>query len=119
MDDQLLVSFGNYLLSDERKKITSEINQDGVTHADLENWKELERTTIKRRKMNWISVKERLPEEIMDVLVVKHNGLITVMSWHAPFDSGKRIFQWWGFGRWVNQHSQITHWMPLPEPPKV
>lgn len=36
-----LVSFGNYLLSEQRKKLTSEINQDNVTHADVENWKEL------------------------------------------------------------------------------
>lgn len=35
-----LVSFGNYLLSDERKERTSELNQQAVTHADLANWKD-------------------------------------------------------------------------------
>lgn len=34
-----LTSFGNYLLSDKRKQITSEINQNKVTHADVLNWK--------------------------------------------------------------------------------
>ena len=34
------VSFGNYLLSDKRKKRTSKINRDKVTDADLANWKE-------------------------------------------------------------------------------
>ncbi len=34
-----LVEFGNYLLSEERKNRTSEINQSNVTHADVENWK--------------------------------------------------------------------------------
>ncbi len=35
-----LVSFGNYLLSEKRKKtIINEVNLDKVTHADLENWK--------------------------------------------------------------------------------
>ncbi len=37
--DALLVSFGNYLLSDERKRKVSEENFNLVTHADLENWK--------------------------------------------------------------------------------
>lgn len=36
-----LVSFGNYLLSEERKKRTRPINRKNVTHADYCNWKEL------------------------------------------------------------------------------
>jgi hypothetical protein len=35
-----IVSFGNYLLSEERKNRISELNQNNVTHADIENWKE-------------------------------------------------------------------------------
>jgi len=34
-----LVQFGNYLLSEERKERTSEINRNNVTDADLENFK--------------------------------------------------------------------------------
>lgn len=33
-----LVSFGNYLLSDDRNRLVSEINKQNVTHADYENW---------------------------------------------------------------------------------
>lgn len=40
--DKYLVSFGNHLLSEERKQRTSEINQDKVTDADLANWRESE-----------------------------------------------------------------------------
>lgn len=69
--------------------------------------------------MQWIDVKDSLPETNGNVLAYKSNGLITLMSYHAPFDSGKRIFQWWGFGEWLDQHSQVTHWLPLPEPPKT
>lgn len=65
----------------------------------------------------WISVNDRLPENNCDVIVTKRNGKVYQMSYHAPFDSAKRIFQWWGFGKWVDQHSQVTHWMPLPSPP--
>ena len=35
-----IVEFGNYLLSEERKTRTSEVNQNAVTHADFENWLE-------------------------------------------------------------------------------
>lgn len=38
--DKLLVSFGNYLLSEERKGWVREEHQDEVHHSDLENWKE-------------------------------------------------------------------------------
>lgn len=67
--------------------------------------------------MRWISVTDRLPDNNMNVLAYKTSGLITQMSFHAPFDSGQRIFQWWGFGTWLNQNSQVTHWMPMPFPP--
>ena len=61
----------------------------------------------------WISVDDELPSEIGQYLVKKLHGRITVMHFHAPFDSGKRIFQWWGFGRWNDQHKQVTHWKPI------
>lgn len=35
-----LVSFGNYLLSAERDRLT-EFFKEEVTHADLENWKKV------------------------------------------------------------------------------
>lgn len=34
-----LVSFGNYLLSEERKNQISKEGQNEVNHADVENWK--------------------------------------------------------------------------------
>ncbi len=42
--DKDLVEIGNfllYLLSKKRKKRTLKVDRDKVTHADLENWKEL------------------------------------------------------------------------------
>ena len=40
MNEQELISFGNYLLSDKRKKrLIKKVNAKSVTHADLENWK--------------------------------------------------------------------------------
>jgi hypothetical protein len=39
MNDKELVSFGNYLLSDERNKYIREDVRNTVHHSDLENWK--------------------------------------------------------------------------------
>lgn len=56
----------------------------------------------------WISVRERLPEPGQEILaVVGHTAAepytITTFFWDATFDNWARI----------------THWMPLPEPPKM
>lgn len=56
----------------------------------------------------WISVKDRLPETEDEVLVltISKNGNINV-------DKG-----YFTNGRFVHRgRAEITHWMPLPEPP--
>jgi len=72
----------------------------------------------KKSDDKWIPVTERLPEEAGAVLVYVRNGYVTTMSYHCPFGGNARVFQWWGFGKWIDQHSRVTHWMMLPEPPK-
>ena len=52
--------------------------------------------------MEWISVKDRLPEDGIKVLVAYNTGYVT---------TGR---QW--FGKWNGEG--ITHWMPLPPAPK-
>lgn len=68
--------------------------------------------------LEWVSVKDKLPSEVCRVLAAKHNGKVCEMSYHTPFDRGERVFQWWGFGRWIDQHSQVTHWVRIPEHPE-
>jgi hypothetical protein len=61
--------------------------------------------------MDWISVKDRLPEEDDDYLVYgeDHRGFIfTGCDWFVV-----DCKDWWN-----NPHGQVTHWMPLPEPPE-
>ena len=59
--------------------------------------------------MKWISVKERLPESSKNVLAYKSYGQGYMVA--SYFD-----------GKWFPpdgiQFPVITHWMPLPEPPK-
>lgn len=58
----------------------------------------------------WIPVEERLPK----------NGLAIVC---CPDPDRPVYIAWMCDGRWLNQFSRplglpVTHWMPLPEPPK-
>ncbi len=57
--------------------------------------------------MNWISVKDRLPEEGYYLVFIKNPG---------PF---KYIYvaYYYGDNEW-NVDGEVTHWKPLPEPPK-
>lgn len=71
--------------------------------------KQLKNISIKSEvgKVNeWISVKDRLPEEKTRVLVfVPHSSI--------KIDTDRIV------GRiWVRWRGHITHWMPLPEPPE-
>lgn len=63
--------------------------------------------------MEWISVKDRLPGHIPGFIqsdtVIVTNG---ISVWLDDF---------WTLtnGRWMSQSDgEITHWQPLPEPPK-
>lgn len=53
----------------------------------------------------WISVKDRLPEKTKLVLTVTTNGYISINSIYYGV-------------RWMNYDPIITHWLPIPEPPK-
>lgn len=60
----------------------------------------------------WIPCSERLPEKNVEVLA------------YSPY-WGKIVVAMWGGEYWLEQwtdddleQSEITHWMPLPEPPE-
>ena len=59
---------------------------------------------------NWIPVTERLPEEGQRVLSVKEEGYVEINC------ITNRTGDW--FSRAYDPSSVITHWMPLPQPPK-
>lgn len=56
----------------------------------------------------WIRAEERLPDNGETVLTVDNEGYMIVASWYE-------------LGGWflpVCRANPVTHWMPLPEPPK-
>jgi len=67
----------------------------------------------------WISMKDRLPEEDKQVLTYAIQSK-NIHDDGFPYQTGVYIR-----GRWLTDHfcessfiENVTHWMPLPEPPK-
>jgi hypothetical protein len=67
---------------------------------------------------NWISVKERLPE--IEALLYTTSGIIVLGD---RYDNKWRVCGHWRHDgtNWISDltDNDITHWMPLPEPPKL
>lgn len=55
----------------------------------------------------WIPVFERLPENDTAVIVATDNGMVF-----------QCLYAYDGWDLWDGYTVNITHWMPLPEPPK-
>lgn len=72
--------------------------------------------------MEWISVKDRLPEKHVIVLVFNDTKDIFVATMdiiHPVYQNEPKLY--WSFepSGWGSCCSKdITHWMPLPEPPQ-
>ena len=69
----------------------------------------------------WISVEERLPEDDVAVLVYaignNENSCVAMTSYtHHMY--GYNIEGWRSPWQYFFYERKITHWMPLPEPPK-
>ena len=61
----------------------------------------------------WISVTERLPEKGEEVLVFDTRENWTGFAWLRPDETWTAL----GFD-FPFDLGEVTHWMPLPEPPK-
>jgi hypothetical protein len=68
----------------------------------------------------WISVKERLPEIGEQIsFIATSKKVIQNQNGHVWFSHNEN--QWVENGacsQWYPIREQVTHWMPLPEPPK-
>ena len=61
--------------------------------------------------MKWIKTSDRLPDRIGSYLVYETIENSKMIAW-AFFNSGKK----WAGGNVF--YENVTHWMPLPAPPK-
>lgn len=61
----------------------------------------------------WISVEERTPEATEWCLVVDDDGCMNCAAWHKG-----QWYDWTDAPGYNVDLGGITHWQPLPEPPK-
>lgn len=63
----------------------------------------------------WISVNDRLPEPGITKLIVtvrnEHGNIVDMARYLGPQEG-------WDLVSWKLWDKNVTHWMPLPEPPK-
>ena len=65
----------------------------------------------------WISAKDRLPEKDKDVLVWLY-GDYCIGRYDQDPDNLQMRWKFESFNLYEDDMSYITHWMPLPKPPK-
>jgi hypothetical protein len=76
-------------------------------------------------KSEWISVEERLPEPNVDCLVAAKVGNRMVVDlgsreWCFDYRTMEQSYVWSIMNDWdEGEGCEITHWMPLPEAPKM
>lgn len=76
----------------------------------------------------WISVKDRLPSDEQDVLVIAHGwgGRLVYVGSHKRVEAQKSCLtgitnkssEWLLWGWSYLKEPIVTHWMPMPQPPK-
>lgn len=72
---------------------------------------------LQKRKPSWISVEERLPEEVRKSYLCR-----TDSGYHCEVRWTDNVYGLWtgGGGQWgwsifdIPQYAKVTHWMPLP-----
>ena len=63
----------------------------------------------------WIPVSERLPENFGEYIVTVQEETGELYSDYADYDPYHKK---WRTGLFLGVRDNVTHWMPLPEPPK-
>ncbi len=57
----------------------------------------------------WVPCAERMPEDCVEVLVA---------VWPSVYIAEREDGEWWAVDRMPSAIGGVTHWMPLPAPPK-
>lgn len=70
--------------------------------------------------MSWISINDKLPEEFSEVLAydTETKKIIVACFFYDEKSDGLMYREWNTVPHDNNFIGFITHWMPLPEPPK-
>lgn len=75
-------------------------------------------------RQRWIPVSDKLPvlpngDWQQRTFIVCAKGHVFPLSYEREYVRGKAVERWkWMWNRIYDKTEAITHWMPLPEPPK-
>ena len=83
--------------------------------GQIDGWIEQERKALLKSVPKWIPVTEALPDaepgDVSERVLVTDGKDVAIVEWFNFEDCG----QFWGY---TGFGKDVTHWMPLPEPPK-
>ena len=87
--------------------------------AELE-WKDKVIELAQRNEMRWVSVEDKLPESSShDVLAIVSGKVNNITLIDAIEIGGFDMDEGWILEMWPDwENPTVTHWMPLPTPPK-
>lgn len=107
-EDALIDALMTYTWRDEDERLIDDADEK---RAYIKEWLPVLPTVG-----GWVSVKDRLPDKSGSYLVMLENVFVTHLSMNVHYWNAKD--EYW---RGSEAHSRIvgiSHWMPLPEPPK-
>ena len=93
--------------ADAIEELQKQLREEKVDNVNLTGW-----LAEEHAKHRWIPVTERLPKEHENVLVADKENNICIASYEPLWDG-----MVWNV-LFDNKILPVTHWMPLPEPPK-
>ena len=82
-----------------------------IKNSEFIDWVDKQPTA--EPKQEWISVKDRMPEKMEWVLCACRGNIIEVLRYDHIMDDWDTTMPNRGYFK-----NFVTHWMPLPEPPK-
>ena len=103
----LLISQGEQIADLQNELRDERYRHDRVQDFEVAEAEELRKA---REAQRWIPVSERLPDKFNRVLALLKGSKFQVV---ARIIGGKWVVSWNN-----DRCPEITHWMPLPEPPK-
>ena len=97
-----------------KSMVSTDVLLDVATPIDVALRKRIAELEAERR---WIPVSERLPEDRVTILAAFNNREILTAKYYKYYSGFGSVENYWRIEGW---HSgNVTHWMPLPEPPEV
>ena len=106
------IEVGNEEIYEEDKLINKGLK---IALKDIKKQPAVDAATI--IQSGWISVKDKMPEDHVNVLLVWSNGKVASIMFGCHITI-KNLGGDWHTACGVRPEEEITHWMPLPEPPK-